>query len=190
MAEGAFNIAQLARRLGLKNIRELPLVRSIQPVILAGDASELVPSLIPPTAWVGAEILPVIGEHGAVQVQAVQRGGCWVTIQAGSDVSIQWNWRLAAGDILAADPLGFTGVGVFNVGPEPIVAVFRQGTTIVAPSSFSMVLFSEASQSVRVDEIFVPTGQTLTFSSDDINKLVGVTLRIRELAAGDLTPTG
>lgn len=194
MAQQAFNFQALVRRLGLKNVDELPIVQAIQPVILAGDGSELSSTLRTNSAWWGREEPAVVGENFAFQMRAIGRGGLIIDIWASSPVDTQWGFRIDqdGGDPLAADPLGFQNlqIGVQQEGPEDILVSINQGTTTVAPGSFQPTIDSVARRAVRIGPIFIQTAAQLTFSNDDFNTFANVTVHIREVASANLTPEG
>jgi hypothetical protein len=54
MADGsAFNVREILKQLGIKDVSELPILKSIQPSLPLGDASAIASPLLPPTALVG-----------------------------------------------------------------------------------------------------------------------------------------
>lgn len=80
MAESSFNITAFARRLGLKNVKELPLIERVQPVVSVGEFAPLTPALVPPAFIAGGLLTAVVGEVGALAVQALGPGGTFVTL--------------------------------------------------------------------------------------------------------------
>jgi len=189
----SFNFQALVRRLGLKNVDEMPIVHAIQPVILAGDGSELTSSLRTNSGWWGLEQAGVVAEHASFQMRAIGRGGLIIDVWASSPVATQWGWRITGGgDILAADPLAIQNLqlGLQPEGPEAIQVSINQGTTTVAPGNFQPTIDSVARRAVLVGPIFISTGQILTFQNDDTNTAANFTVHIREVASSQLTPEG
>lgn len=187
-AEG-FNFQGIIRRLGLKNIDELPIVRAITPVLQVGDGSNLVNPLRGAEAWFGQELAPVVGENAAFQIRALTRD-LVCTIYFGSDAGFFVHFRIddTGGDILSADPLvPFPIVANQNVGPIPTTSLLFGGTTTVAPGILTPALPCQTGVG-RVDDLFIPIGHVLTFSHDDFNSLFVYSIHWKEFVAPDLIP--
>ncbi len=195
MPEGSLNIGRLVQQLGLKNVRELPVEPSIQPVIIAAQASDLVAPLTPPQAWSGREQAAVVGEHGAMQLLVLNAGGAWVDVWFGrfrGAGELDFRIRIDPGDPLTVDPLT-PGTGqIFNTGPIDVSSAFSSGTTSVASSGFIPSFYGGAANSAAhpgLKDVFVPTGFRLTVQCDVQNEGVLYAIFWRELPA-PLTPTG
>lgn len=197
MGEGSFNIELLTRRLGLKNIRELPLVRALTPVILAGDARDLVPSLEPATAWAGSSIAQVALERCAFQLRSLAAGGTVVTRLVWAGVSFgasplftRWRIDLDGADPLAADPLAGAAPEIFNTGPTPVASVLTVGTSTVALGTNIVHDSLGGPTRLLLEDIFLPHGSLMTLTFQSINVGAVLSIHWREIAAADLTPTG
>jgi len=192
--EGSFNIGRLVAQLGLKNVRELPIAENIQPVMIAGQGGDLVAPLIPPQAWAGREIIAVIGEHAAIQLQVFGTGGAYVDVYFGrfrGAGEIEFRLRIDPGDPLVVDPLGIASQ-TFNTGPVNVSSLFLSGTTTVAASSLIPAFAASSSSAAPLPGvlgIFVPNGFRLTIQCDSPNESANFALFWKEVPP-NLSPTG
>lgn len=192
-AEG-FNFQALVRRLGMKNVDELPVVHAITPTLIVGDAvaQGLVNPLRGAEAWFGNEQAPIAAEHGAFQIRALTRD-IVATIYYGSDVAAFYHFRIdpGAGSILAADPLVTLPVGtaVQTSGPIPTTAILSIGTTTVAPATLTPTFAgATGTPASPIPDVFIPIGSQLTFSIDDVNTLFLFSIHWKEFVSPDLQP--
>lgn len=169
---GAFNLARFANALGLKGIDAQPSLemRSVTPVVVAGDASAIVPAFVPPLALAGSEILAVAGERPMVQVECRAPGGLSVVAGRFNAITVV-NWRFAVG---AASFAALAGTAVnMNMGPTPIESVVTFGTlpANVLPAT-SPALTTVARGPLLLDDlIFLNHGQFLFVDGVVVNTL-------------------
>ena len=65
----AWSRSEWLRRLGYKTGQEPPIASAIQPTLLSGDASELLPPLLAPQGWArGTTAVPGAGTFGVIEV--------------------------------------------------------------------------------------------------------------------------
>jgi len=159
MPEGAFNIIEFARQMGLKNVREMPIVERIQPVISVGDMEGLTPAQQAPSGVVGKIEPAVAARFGSVSIKSIAPGGMRILWCSGS--GIEWHFRIIAGN------QGFFGGLVPNspafsvasqVAPEALV---NSGTT-GAMSSGDNPCFSSIPSPIQFGDpptgLYVPRG--------------------------------
>ena len=191
MAGGSFNVAELLRQLGLKSVHELPIAPSVQPVLVAGDASGLTPPLLPPTAWAGATIGAVIGQLGGLQVQSLGVGGCWVRqclFAVGQTTVIPFA-------ITAADPIagGYATVLTKNeMAPDPTVSVVRVGNDAAALAVGDSPQWRAITSTTvpLIDAVYVPHGWFFTIQNANSNQISYASVMIQEVPAAALSAQG
>lgn len=104
--------------MGLRDIKDLPIVERIQPVLPIGDVSGLTPAYVPPTLLVGGAVTGVGGQVAACTIHSLASGGTiigWLSFA----LSVAGNARYG---ILAADPL--------PGGPTPVQLQASIGTPL------------------------------------------------------------
>jgi len=116
MPEGAFNVVEFARQMGLKNVREMPIIERIQPVISVGDMEGLTPAQAPPSGVVGKNELGVPTRFGALSIKSLAPGGTrilWISVAG----SLTWSMRIVDGN-----QGFFVGIGGPGSGPPIQIA--------------------------------------------------------------------
>jgi len=143
---GDFNLRSFFRAMGIKNPQ--PSMREfVQPVILAGDMSEIVPQYRPPSAVFGGDIAAVVGEHSFFQLTSRAAGGTLVH-GFGGDIILHFQTiNPALANTLNADfPLAVQS------SVEPPVSLVGTGSITPFPTSGSLM------PSTSVTDIFPNTG--------------------------------
>ncbi|GAH09289.1 unnamed protein product, partial [marine sediment metagenome] len=126
MADHTFNFGPWLSRLGLKGGKLPDIMPVVQPVQVVGDASLLVPTLLPPTACYGRLVGGVASNYAALQIRSLAPGGTLlrrvaITIQA--NLLTAWTVRSVAATFAAS-----TTLTAANMGPEPVVSEVKAGT--------------------------------------------------------------
>lgn len=122
MGSSVFNITELLRVLGIRNVSDLPIAERIQPVLSVGELSGLTPAHVPPTVFCGGTTTAVGATRAFLAIQALGVGGS----------ILAWlNWRVVAGNQIiyatfATDPTGGLGAAV-NHYPASLVMGASRG---------------------------------------------------------------
>lgn len=75
MPAGSYNVSRLIRELGFKNVAEMPVRESIQPVIPLGSMAGQVPVHVGSVAVFGGQTTAVAGQRSSFQLQCLDPGG-------------------------------------------------------------------------------------------------------------------
>lgn len=180
MAETAYKTLRALSRLGVKGGREVrELIEALQPTVAMGDASALLPPLLPPLVWFGAQNpAPGAGRHMALQVRSVAPGGTLIPqlqLSRNGAGTISFVWRI--GDVAGAHAglTAFTAAQRQEFGPEPADVVVEQGDIATAARVTGLFFpqFRTDDPGMQiVDAFYVPPGQVLTIECGAAN--VGV----------------
>ena len=196
MGEGSFNVQEIARQLGLKDIRELPIIRAIQLTIPASDSSTLGPPLLAPEAWFGGLRVAVAAQRGGIQVHSLGAGGCWITevhFKVASSSIQGFRFTIEENNPLAGDPLAIALAGQ-QMGPTDVLSTVNIGVTTTPFGSDEVPTLgagvANGTQEALVKEFFVPRGRFFTLVATDVLKQVEFAIRVRDVPAAALTPTG
>lgn len=178
MAEGQFNIVEFANRIGLKNIRDMPVAESLMPVIVTGDLSGLVPAFRAPGAIVGASsVAGGVGNFRVYELQSLGLGGCLVDY---------WNLNGGFRFVISIGPPVLSGAALpnqvsSNVAP---LSVMRQGVTAVAPGIDLPTITSNDLQSLDMPW-YIPRGSVLRFTCNAANTANIFHLAFRDVPASE-----
>ncbi len=126
---GDFNLRSFFRALGIKNPQ--PSMREfVQPVIIAGDMSDIVPQYRPPTGIFGGDLAAAPAEFSWIQLISRAEGGSLVSLVAAS------NYKMATDATLVIDT-PFTDPHPLHVqlSVEPPVSLCRTGADILIPQT-------------------------------------------------------
>jgi len=196
VAQQGFNFQELVRRLGLKNVSELPVLQALQPTITVADATKLTPPMGPPEAWTGFEQAGVAAENVALQIRSLGPGGCIIEyLQVQYDLPQQirgWAAFLERDgtDVLAADPLLNTAALV-NIGPDPVLSVVTFGVTTEFGSMPANSLRFPGSNVTGtqpffpISKWFLPKGTLFTFIGANVASSAAAAIRISDVPVGD-----
>jgi len=128
---GDFNLRSFFRAMGIKNPQ--PSMREfVQPVIIAGDMSDIVPQYRPPSGVFGGDVAATAAQFSFIQLTSRAEGGTLFNA-FGSDnnnLSILTGAPIVADTVFEADyPLGM------QLSVEPPVSLVRTGSVIVTPAT-------------------------------------------------------
>lgn len=195
MAEGAFNIQEIAKQLGLKDIRELPIIRAIQLTLPAGaESADLGPPMLAPSAWVGLATLIVLLERGSIQLLSLAPGGSMIEELWYSEQATALNgFRFKISSTNPFPGLPELTVNKQELSPTPTVSRFFGGTTTVPLGSnnpsFGQPVAGGSGRPMQ-RRWHLPKGQFFSFQARDANNHAEFALRFTDLPAANLTPTG
>jgi len=155
-----WNLAEYLRRLGLQTAGEQPqLLDSVQPVLIAGDASALTTPFVPAMAWAGRQFVGTVAQRTGFAIRSNAPGGTFIrTLRLSSGTAGDWVWDILNPPV----PHVFTAAGVVlplkQMGPIDCTAVVRVGSTVSGTlSATSMPTVSSLSNmAVFVDEFYLP----------------------------------
>jgi len=197
MPEGSLNIGELARQAGLKNVRDLPVIQSIQPVITGPDASGIMPPLLPPEMWVGgAEGIEAL-ERPAFQIRSLGPGGCFIDEMhlhlIGDLNGARFQIALDGVDPLLA-PLAGLALVPQNFGVGTVRTTVIMGVTLTVPlanlPSIGPPVANGEYAYWPLKPFFLPRGSLFTLQGRDVNTHMNFAVRIRDVPAASLTPEG
>lgn len=192
MPTGAFNITELLKQLGIKNLTELPIAQVLTPTITVGDGSALTAPLLPPSAWVGATVNADAGERSTWQCHSRGRGGCFIRkLLISGSASGNLTFSVTEADPFAATPL--TGVcTILDMAPSPLLSKgFFDSSTIN--------MFDDELPSIRVptstvfdlgDATFVPAGWWFSIQRYAAAQAGQIAALIQDVPSAAIAPTG
>lgn len=174
MGEGQFNIADFIRRIGLKNIREMPVIESVQPVSVVGDQSGLTPRYEAPSGYFGGNVGPVAGQRAIMELTSLGLGGCVVkafVVQSIANIITQ------IGDPVIATAATLAGL----TSNETPLSLGRLGNA-VAPGGVNAFLRPDQ---VYPIEFYLPRGQAFRLLPDTDNVSIFGTVWFADVPASE-----
>lgn len=182
-----FNLSRWLSRLGVKGGDEPLITPSLQPVQVVGDASLLVPPLLPPTAAYGTTVGAVVGQHGAASIQSLAPGGtCIRQLGCGSwSNSVSWLWRVQA----AAPTYAASNVLTAREMWPGMQSIVTAGSVIPANLPAGGVNDNPQFQTPNgftfgVDDlIYIPTGSFFFIANTIVNAAALISLVLQDLPA-------
>jgi hypothetical protein len=182
LPEGAFNIIELARRLGLKNVQSMPVTETVTPVAVVGDLAGLTPQLVPPAGIFADTAGAVVAEFGTFYIQSLAPGGTRVK-------AIQGNGAAFGFVLLTGAPPALTGeadMTVFVTSNQAPISRARFGTAAaIATQVFAVIA------NVQFLEIpfFLPRGAFAILQSQSVNVAVTGMFHIEDVPASEHGPS-
>lgn len=181
MGESSFNITAFARRMGLKNVRELPLVERVQPVVSVGEFAQLTPALVPPAFLAGGLLAAVAAQVGTYSVQALGPGGTFVSILSFNVFGA--SYRLKVVGVNPALPTLLNREVISNEGAGASIA--RMGTRVPA--------FTNSDPQLTAGEVippvYVPRGQFFVVEAATVNLITTAAFFVSDVPATEDTPS-
>lgn len=121
------NVQDLFRRLGIQSDARLPqLEDDIRMTMILTDLSRLIPAPIEPRGMCGENLIPMLGLHSVIQIQALAAGGIFVETVMINSQAIPANetyvMNVSPRD-LALPPSTFN----IDIGGTPIRSLFTAG---------------------------------------------------------------
>jgi hypothetical protein len=125
VSKHTFNLAAWLNRLGIKGSAVPELAPVVVPVQVVGDASLLVPSLLPATAAYGTSRGASAGNHSTLQVHSRADGG---TIIRTAQIHIAANSSFAWAVLTTSQTWAASGaLTAQNFGPVPVTSIVTGG---------------------------------------------------------------
>lgn len=183
MPESSFNITAFARRLGLKNIRELPLIERVQPTVSIGEFAPLTPALVPPAFISGGFQAVVAAQFSAFSVQSLGPGGCFCSILS-AVAGFGGAYRVG---VLAVDPglaTLITRSPVSNEGPGASIA--RRGTVAAAVLTDNDALFASGQV---IPPLYIPRGSFYYMEAFTVAVAMQAGLFVSDVPASESEPS-
>lgn len=188
--EGSWNLNEVLRQLGLKNVSQLPVVRAIQPVLPLGDSGGITPPLLPPAAWVGGASAAAVGRYSGFQFQAAGAGGTYLryfSARAGTSGRVTWG-------ITATNPAAglATACPTYEMGPTPLQTRCFDGNSASSLSinDYPTAYIANNADRIFPDLIYVPLGRWLTILDYSVNVSLEYMALVQDVPAAPLSPTG
>ena len=186
MAKHDLNLAEFARRLGLKERTGLELGERLQPVVTVADTSHLVPAIAPPASLVGGNTGLVALQFARFQVQSLAPGGTIVGF-----VSFVANTPSATPRVFVLEPgplPGFdTGPVVHphsRVGRQPSAALVQSGNSIVALGSGVVPQFGQSD--FVPGPIWIDRGSVLVVENNVVADRIVVAMFLQDIPVGEM----
>ena len=153
MPEGSYNVSQLLRELGVKNVTEMPVLQDIVPVIPLSTMRNVVPLHQGPVALFGGNLTSVLAEFCTLEIVSLDPGGCIIQWFRDASLVIYEIERLAAPVVWAAS--GPLVVPAQNFGTTDLMSVVNRGTiAAISPGLPAMTAGFDAIQA----PLFLPRG--------------------------------
>ncbi len=186
MPTSAFNISRLIAELGLKDIRDIPLVERIQPVLTVGDLTAQTPPHVAPSAIFGELISQVVAENGVFEIQCLSAGGGFVDWISVASTAVNLHIKVRPTAIAASEaivqPLGLTS-------RDPILSVARQGTILPSGDRGAVASQSALFMGFAPRSIFVPRGSFFSLEGGTVNSGFFFGVGWREVPASEHVPS-
>ncbi len=184
MPATTFNITQLIRELGLKNVDSMDVVERLQPVVTVADLSDLTPAHQAPKALFGAFIAAVVAERFVMEVQCLAPGGLfvdWLAYDSTGNLRISINATAVAGALPVVAPVG-------QASRDPVRSIVREGTLpgAVVPG---MIVRNEHTFPAGSIGLFVPRAQFFLIQSASTNIQGDIGFTFWEVPATESAPS-
>lgn len=182
---GAFNVSQLIRELGLQTMtgEDMRVLQTIQPTLLVGDLSDVTPPHVAASAFFGVTLAGAVGLAGAVELQCLAPGGCfieWITIDS-PVVSI--SMRVSLTSLGVGTPLAAAGVTSRDaiVSRVQTDAVALGGAAVTLAQTGDFFGFSP-------NPMFIPRASFFSLQHQVVNLVGTVGFGVREVPASEHVP--
>jgi len=178
-----WNLAEYLRRLGIQTAGQQPeLLRSVQPVLISGDASSLTTPFIPALAWAGRLEFGTAGSRSGLAVRSNAPGGSFIrTLRASTQNSVLGDFLFEIGTTLHVFDAGGGTLTLFQMGPIDCDAVVRSGTTIAGLPSSRPAVNNSANQAIFTDEFYLAPGRELYIENNAVSALVDWAVLIQDV---------
>lgn len=162
-----WNLQDYTRRLGFNRQGEIPEVAfGIQPVLIAGDSSELSSPLLSPFALFGAHFTSPNFQTPIFGIRSLAPGGSFIVdVTASNPTTRAWSYEISD------TPLAFNDEETcvpMQMGPEDCDAIVRVGNVVRAPTNTTPT--STGNRSI-ITGLYLPMGRELIVYQ---NNLTGI----------------
>jgi hypothetical protein len=178
-----FNLHHWLSRLGVKGSEMPPVVPVVQPVQLVGDASLLVPPLLPACAAFGRVVGAVAAEYSSCEIQSRSPGGTWIQLfEATCGTASSHGWRVQAA------PLTFSASNTLTAhqfGNGSTLSQVRAGTCAAGQqvtTGDNPGLFTGSYDACRVNGlVYLPFGSYFVHSLQTADRPVSFSVVLQDL---------
>lgn len=180
MPQGSFNISRLLRELGLKNIIEMPVSETIQPVLPLASMLGEVPVHVAGAAIFGGSQAQVAAEWGVLELQCLDPGGAVLLfiLQAAFNLQVRIEMDTTPTTWLT----GPTALPPLNFTANPTLSVANKGTRVAGPSSI-IPEFGIGFPAQDFGAFLIPRGSFLRLASTTANQVLAGSIAICGIAA-------
>jgi hypothetical protein len=156
-----------------------PIAAAFTPTLASGDASELLPPLLAPQGWAGAQVGAALGQHGVYGVHSKGIGGCFVEFDVNQVARFHLSVGANPGVTLGLLPIQQNQPGVLSTfGVDQIATA---ATPLAATDGFLHEGFGNYQPT---KPIFVPPGSFLYVYAHAPSLVWEGTMFIRDVPAG------
>jgi len=169
MPQGSFNVSRLLRRAGLKNVVEMPVLETIQPVMPLGTMYGQVPVHVPPMSMIGGLPGPTVGEESVIDIHSLDPGG--LIVQSFREFTanvITVTIRAAPFVFITQGPILLVHQVMSNEGAPLSTVNIGTGTGLTG----QLPNFLEIGPGQGFAPIFIPRGQHMILSMETANLLL------------------
>jgi len=176
-----WNLKAFIERLGLNQEEQPPLLNSVQPVLMMGDASKLTSNLYPAYAWAGGDQVAVAAQLTGFAIRSIAKGG---TIIRSAHTSFTGGSTGAMAFSVSKTPHVFSGsvtVPLQQMGPKDCTAICKLGTTGGAPLGTDFPTINHNNWIVATECFYLPQGTEVYFEHNTVNLGVAFAFEIQDL---------
>lgn len=158
MPQGSFNFSRLVRELGLKNVVEMPVRETIQPVLNLDVGEGTYPVHVGPMAISGGKEAGQAGEKTVFELHSLDPGGVvlnWITMVANTSSWVEMDGTVTAWS--ASGPNPGTVLHLTN-GPRSI-STLTFGTDALVALDGDPRIALEGIRAPEFGHLFIPRGQ-------------------------------
>lgn len=180
-----WNLAEYLRRLGIQSAGEQPeLLDTVQPVLIAGDASALTTPFIPALAWAGRLQNGTALRFTGLTIHSRAPGGTLIRSLrvelSGTSGGGNWIWEVVDG--VHAFTASAGEVQLFQMGPVDCTAFVATGNNDVSLlNSSHPVIQNNSDLAFFVDEFFIPPGKNLFIHHDVVQSAIVVAALLQDV---------
>lgn len=176
-------IEKLLSALGIEGGARPEVIPAIQPVLVVGDGSALVPPLGAPRALAGGSCSLAAGEYSGLSLQCLASGGVFIErcrlFSTGTRIFF---YTVGPADPFTLDQLGTTCT-LRNLGPKAAKSIVRIGTSNRQVDGDNPAVTFELSGGPSSVSCFVPPGYWFAIQCASANVIAYAEILFREVPA-------
>lgn len=167
MDEHTFNLRTWLSRLGMKGGRVPPILPGVQPVQMVGDASLIVPPMLPPTGYAGGGVACVAPAFSGLSIYSGAPAGCFIrTLTVSPAASGRFTLKIQDTDLTWGT--GPTVHNAMQMAEDSTTSVVRSGTVAagITPNNAYPHAYTRTTEDnlIDVDLILIPQGKYLVMT--------------------------
>lgn len=191
---GSFNLHEVLRQLGIKDVSELEILKQVQPTLAVGDAGGIAPPLLAPLAYGGGRPLPTGTTYAGFRVRSCPGGTFIRRLRISSSVLADNTAVIVPIASATTYATGPTPLTLMQVGPKPVTSEISTFTCLNANAhniNDAMVFRITSNASYAFPELFyVPSGHIFELiQRHNTGGPYGMFL-LHDVVAPSLTPDG